>query len=72
MSWERCKKQNRIGKIEQLCWTCRNCIGRCSWSRDFIPIKGWDADMDTRTNADRSNSVTYRIYDCPEYQGEVV
>lgn len=72
MSWEKCKKQNRIGKIEQLCWTCRNCIGGCSWSREFIPVKGWDAELDTHSNLDRSDAVTYRIFDCPEYERETI
>lgn len=32
-----------------LCWNCRNAVPDregtrgCSWSRDFIPVEGWDA-----------------------------
>lgn len=26
-----------------LCIFCRKCCGRCSWSKDLTPVKGWTA-----------------------------
>ena len=54
---------------EQPCWTCKNACGGCSWSRDFTPIKGWDAKPSQKT----SNGVTtntYCIKSCPQYEKE--
>lgn len=50
---------------EQPCWTCLNCYGDCSWSRDFTPVKGWDA-----TPSIKDDSVSYKIKKCPEYKSE--
>lgn len=30
-------------KKPTLCWDCANCTGGCSWSTEFIPVKGWVA-----------------------------
>jgi len=40
------------------CIDCAKAGGKCSWSRDFIPVKGWVADK----IAD-----TYEIISCPEF-----
>lgn len=68
MSWDKVGRRNRFNKYEQICWTCKKCIGGCSWSRDFIPIEGWDAELDTHTRVDANDSITYKIYDCPQYE----
>lgn len=26
-----------------LCWYCRNAYGSCAWSRDGVPVEGWEA-----------------------------
>lgn len=36
-------------QTESLCWSCRNSVpdkygNGCSWSRDLIPVEGWQAD----------------------------
>lgn len=50
---------NKIGIREQLCWSCMNACGGCSWSLDFIPVKGWKAL--------KSSHESYRILDCPKF-----
>lgn len=49
------------------CWTCKNACGGCSWSRDFIPVEGWNA---VKTQyMDCGNVVdSYFIKSCPEYK----
>lgn len=34
-------------KKDQLCWYCDKAGGLCSWSKDFTPVEGWDAEPDT-------------------------
>lgn len=68
MAWGLKDKPNVIGKKEQLCWSCKKCIFGCSWSRAFIPVPGWDADKEYHTRRDAHAVVTYKIYDCPEFE----
>ena len=48
---------------DQPCWSCGNCYGGCSWSFDFTPVKGWDAEMIMK-----DGDVSYQINSCPEYK----
>lgn len=41
-----------------LCFDCGKACGKCSWSRDFTPVKGWVAKQ-TRDS--------YEIMSCPEF-----
>ena len=50
---------------EQLCWTCHNACGDCSWSSCFQPVEGWTAEKVHRKTYD-----SYRIEKCPEYVKE--
>ena len=51
------------------CWTCKNACGGCSWSRDFEPVKGWEAEKTFHpTNGEFVES--YYIKSCPEYERE--
>ncbi len=47
---------------EQLCWSCKNACGACSWSRCLQPVKGWKA-----VKVQRRDGETYHIEECPEY-----
>ena len=47
---------------EQLCWTCHNACGDCSWSSCFQPVEGWTAEKVHRKTYD-----SYKIEKCPEY-----
>ena len=49
------------------CWTCKNACGGCSWSRDFIPVKGWDAEK-TYLISNGEHADSYYIKSCPEYK----
>ena len=52
-----------------LCWTCRNACGGCSWSRDFQPVKGWEAVPTYHiSNGEHANS--FHVYKCPLYKEE--
>ena len=53
-----------MNKANTLCWDCENCIGGCSWSKDFEPVVGWKAEA--VTNSD--NSDTYFVHDCPQFK----
>lgn len=37
----------------------------CAWSRDFKPVKGWDAD-ETRLYSDKPTQ-SYHVRQCPEF-----
>ena len=51
----------------QPCWTCKNFCGGCAWSRDFKPVRGWEA---TKDHIERNGALadTYRIIYCPEWE----
>ena len=68
MGWGQYDRKNILGRREQLCWSCDKCISGCSWSRDFVPVPGWDADADYHTRSDARDIKTYKIYDCPEFK----
>jgi hypothetical protein len=57
-------------KVQNICWDCQKAVGGCSWSRDFTPVEGWDAEnvpyqpWETQTVKYRD---TYIIRGCPEF-----
>jgi len=58
---------NTTGKSETLCWTCANALKRCSWSRNFSPVEGWDA-IPTKIRMDRGIAIdSFFVRDCPLY-----
>lgn len=73
MPWGGNEKRNAIGKREQLCWSCENACGKCSWSKKLIPIKGWEAENDclmmTYSKGKRRAIYSFKIYNCPEFIG---
>lgn len=47
------------GSVESLCSFCGNaCNNGCSWSEDFTPVKGWEA---------QENKNGYFVISCPEF-----
>ena len=52
-------KPNKVGLVEQLCWSCQNAVKKCPWIANFIPVKGWVAEPDRNG---------YKIYDCPLFK----
>ena len=77
-------KQSLLGRLEpmsgseyyipkshvQPCWYCSKACGRCSWSKDFTPIKGWVAEkviVDKVIYEGKTYIVeSYKILKCPE------
>ena len=53
----------------QLCWDCKRACGGCSWSRNFTPIAGWDAEETTICVQNRSEGriSSFYIRDCPQF-----
>lgn len=63
-------------KHPTLCWDCENACGRCSWSRKFIPVDGWDAIptkvlvWNTTQDGERIRVYvdSFDVYSCPEFE----
>ena len=49
-----------------LCWDCKNACGGCSWSRSFVPVKGWDA-KETSLKSAEGDIKSYFVTMCPEF-----
>lgn len=59
-------KDKRSGpKPETLCNYCARACGDCSWSRDFIPVKGWDATETRIMFYDCVPVESYNVRGCP-------
>lgn len=53
----------------QLCWDCKKACGGCSWSKNFEPVPGWQAEKRVLYNA-KIPVVSYHITACPEFEQE--
>lgn len=57
--------------ISTLCWDCGKAhTYGCSWSRDFEPVKGWEAIENSMYNVDKGvlkKVESYIVLQCPEY-----
>ena len=57
---------------KSLCWTCQRATGFCSWSRNFEPVPGWEAEPTEITNTDGKDRVeiisSFKVSACPLYQ----
>lgn len=70
------KVKECVTKHNQLCWDCEKACGGCSWSKDFIPVKGWDAVPTKVRNGTTSKkgehivSVidSFEVRECPEFE----
>lgn len=52
--------------VANLCWDCANAVLGCSWSKRFIPVKGWDAEEIPAT--ERKPYSTYIVKACPQFK----
>lgn len=53
-----------------ICMDCKNAVGNCSWSKKFIPVKGWKAVPSSYT--DNGHQVrSYYITRCPLYKPDL-
>ena len=55
---------------ETICWHCKKACCGCSWSKRFVPVKGWTATetviIGGRDGSERIKS--YRVIRCPEFE----
>lgn len=51
------------GKKGTLCWDCANACGGCAWSKQLIPVNGWEA---VKTHSDEFGD-GYRVTGCPQF-----
>lgn len=58
---------NTYHRKDTKCWTCQNCFGGCSWSRDFIPVDGWKAEK-TFIPSNEQYAESYKVIECPKYR----
>lgn len=60
--------ENFTGKPLSLCNYCTNSCGRCSWSKNLIPVEGWKADkVDYSTGTYGLSGVSYMVHECPQF-----
>lgn len=55
---------------DTLCWDCRNALKRCSWSRNFEPVEGWEAIMfppAPYVQGKCAHMPNYKVISCPEF-----
>ncbi len=62
-------------KHDTLCWGCDKACGKCSWSREFVPVPGWKAIPTkifqwTSKGEHRRKCYTnsFDVYECPEFE----
>ena len=63
-------------KHDTLCWDCEKAVGKCSWSKNFVPVEGWKAVPTKIQNGNhtwkgrRIKDVTdsFDVYECPEFE----
>lgn len=49
---------------EHICPYCSNIYGKCSWSKDGIPVEGWKAEKHVRDGIGE----TYAVKSCPRFK----
>ena len=47
--------------MDTVCISCAHATGECCWSRQFVPVAGWNA-LQTRNS--------YCVVSCPEYKAD--
>lgn len=50
-----------------LCIMCRNCFGKCAWSKWFMPVKGWAAIETHKANGDLNRAW---VGWCPRFKAD--
>lgn len=51
-----------------LCWSCQKACGGCSWSKQLVPVEGWQAiRRDIHNNVVGADMESYRVIVCPQY-----
>lgn len=55
---------------DTLCWGCKKACCGCSWSKRFVPVKGWTATETVIIGGKNGNEEikSYRVIRCPEFE----
>lgn len=58
-------------KKDTLCWSCKKACCGCSWSKFFIPVKGWVAEPTIIADKAETYKInSYHVKSCPKYINE--
>lgn len=61
---------NTYNFTKSICSHCANCVGKCSWSAFFKPVKGWTAEkVEYKIQRDKKR-VSYNVITCPQFEEE--
>ena len=59
---------------DTLCWECEKAGGKCSWSKNFTPVEGWNA-IPTKISCGYKKNGTephfidsFQVLECPEFE----
>lgn len=61
------KRKAELSRTDTLCWDCQNACGGCSWSEDFIPVKGWKAKPTKLKGYGDTHTDSFHVIKCPKY-----
>ena len=53
---------------ESICWDCKKAVGRCTWSANGVPVKGWEVEETYRKSYGRDLEVSYTVINCPKFE----
>ena len=56
-----------------ICNKCDKCVGRCSWSKNLVPVDEWIAEkVEYKLHKGKwgkyKTGVSYRVYWCPQFE----
>ena len=52
-------------KKSSICIDCANSGALCSWSRNFVPVEGWEAEY---VEGGALRYPSYRVISCPQFK----
>lgn len=56
-----------------LCWDCEKSLcERCSWSKDFTPVPGWEAEPTVKQNFRGQPLRSFKVTYCPEFKADAM
>lgn len=62
--------EETAGHGATLCWDCKKALGKCSWSYNLTPVKGWEAIKYPPAPYEQGRFAkmpNYRVVRCPEF-----
>ena len=51
-----------------ICWDCAKYCGLCSWSKDAVPVEGWNAVPTVKKPYHGEPLESFLVLNCPEFQ----